>query len=73
MSSIRLKERSRIQILTNNILIIIINDIFELYKKIKYSLNIYCHMVFIKQNLIKINENKNQYKTDDISKKKTLI
>ena len=30
-------------------------------------------MVFIKQNLIKINENKNQYKTDDIYKKKTLI
>ena len=30
-------------------------------------------MVFIKQNLIKINENKNQYKTNDISKKKTLI
>ena len=28
-------------------------------------------MVFIKQNLIKINENKNQYKTDDISKKKS--
>ena len=29
-------------------------------------------MVFIKQNLIKINENKNQYKTDDISKKENI-
>ena len=29
-------------------------------------------MVFIKQNLIKIKENKNQYKTDDISKKENI-
>ena len=29
-------------------------------------------MVFINQNLIKIKENKNQYKTDDISKKENI-